>query len=225
MKRLLTAMLLITSVSAFEAAGQVEFATGYLYSLVSDASRAEDGYRKVEKAASDGIYARVSYGSPIGGAFRLRYGVSYYFLTSIDRNYPEVFHDRRYPVIQETGRVTTDEHYISFPVVAGCGMPLFEGVSGFVHAGISLSCCLSSKSYATWPNVEGTSYWNSDHFAKDTNYNGYRRFDVGLSFGIGLKIKHRVSLDCGIEQGILDRSEAAGSLRSFYWLFGASYSF
>lgn len=206
--------------SAFSAQAQIEFGAGYVYALTNNASVAEDGYKTSEFTSFHGFYlsALASCKLPYGLSFK--YALSYSYLIGHETNFLNICGDPRYTVVNDTGEVVTDEHYLRIPLYFAFDFQLVDNLLGYGYFGPTLSCCLSSKSYATWPNIQGINHWNVDHFAKDTNYNGYKRFDVMLLSGVGFEVLKRVKLDFGGTYGLLDRSESSGNLHYFTWHIG-----
>lgn len=225
MKKRVIAVIAAALLSTIVARAQMEVSAGYIYALTRNTSKAEDGYKSVDRASSNGVYVGVTDSFVFAQGFKLRYAICYCFLTGEDTRYLKIFEDPRYPIISETGRAVTDEHYISVPVITGYSIRLVDNLDGYAYGGLAISYCLSSKSYSTWPNVGGVNYWNVNHFAGDTNYNGYRRFDARVSAGFGFEILKKVRMECGIDYGLLDRSKSSASLHHFTWHLGLAYIF
>jgi len=209
--------------SAYSAQAQIiEFGTGYVYALTSNSSVSEDGYKTSEFSSFHGFYLSALGSIELPYGFSFKHALSYSYLIGQETNFLSICKDLRYSVVDETGDVVTYEHYLRLPLYFGFNFQLVDNLQGYGYLGPALNYCLSSKSYATWPNIQGTNHWNVDHFAKDTNYNGYKRFDVMLLSGVRFEVLKRVKLDFGGAYGLLDRSESSGNLHYFTWHIGLS---
>ena len=86
---------------------------------------------------------------------------------------------------------------------------------------------ITDEHYLSVPAAAGynMNHWNVDHFGAETNYNGYRRFDVALLGGINFLFADRIKLQGGVSYGLLDRTEGEGLLHRFAVHAGIAYIF
>lgn len=186
---------------------------------------ADDGYRSYSYAWANGFYAgATSSGIITANGLSYDYSIIYSYTTGKETDVLLIMDDPHHTAASK-GEVINDEHYISVPGTVVYNVRLTPWLGLSFHAGAEVSYCLSSKSYATWPGIDGTNHWNVDHFGPETNYNGYRRFDLGLLGGLGLVLIDRIKLDGGVSYGLLDRSAGDGLLHRFTVHAGIAYMF
>lgn len=213
----------IALLSVFSANAQIELCAGYAYGLTGNVSVASNGDEKSDFASSQGFYiAAIASSRELQRGIKLKYTLVYSYLIGNESSFLRICEDPRYTVISNTGKVVTDEHYLRIPIELGFDFQIVRNLRGFGYFGPALNFCLSSKSYATWPNIQGTNHWNVDHFAKETNYNGYKRFDVMIEAGAGFEVMKQVRLDFGGSYGLTDRSSSSPKLHHFVWHIGLS---
>lgn len=205
MKRIsaIIASLLLGSLCA---SAQMSVCAGWQKSQLISTSVASDGYRNYRYAWADGLYAGVtsSYLLPIVG-LSADWSILYSYATGTESDMLSIFGDPHYSVAS-TGDVVSDEHYISVPARMRYKVALAPWLGAYACAGAEVMYCLSSKTYSSWPGIDGTHHWNVDHFGGDTNYNGYRRFDIGVLGGIGFEFMNLLRLEFTVDYGLLDRS-------------------
>lgn len=217
----IAALLLATTA----AHAQMSVAGGWQATQLIRTSVASDGYRTYNYAWGNGAYAGVSslgsFGVP---GLWYSYSIFWNYSTSTEQDMLLIMDDQHYEAAKK-GSVITDEHYLSVPAAAGYNLPLASWLSLGFYAGAEVDYCLSSKSYSTWPGIDGVNHWNVDHFGAETNYNGYRRFDVALLGGLDFLFADRIKLQGGVSYGLLDRTEGEGLLHRFAVHAGIAYIF
>ncbi|MBQ1169052.1 MAG: outer membrane beta-barrel protein [Bacteroidales bacterium] len=211
MKKLLSTVyiLLISATASF---AQMSIEAGWQKTQLVATTTESDGYKSYLYTWADGFYAGVSsyYDIPVNG-LSFKYAILYNYVTGRESDALKLFADPHYEVAKG-GEVITDEHYISVPGVLDLSLKLADNFNIYFYGGPQVVYCLSSKTYATWAGLDGTNRWNVDHFAPDTNYNGYRRFDLGLLGGLGFEIAKTVRVEFGVDYGFLDRSKTRDRL-------------
>ena len=228
MKRALA--ILATSIAALllattAAHAQMSVAGGWQATQLIRTNVADDGYRSYSYAWANGFYAgATSSGSLVVPGLGYDYSIFYSYVTGKETDVLLIMDDPHYEAASK-GEVITDEHYISVPGTVSYSLQLSPWLSLGAYAGAEVSYCLSSKSYSTWPGIDGTNHWNVDHFGSTTNYNGYRRFDLGLLGGLNLVLANRIKLEGGVNYGLLDRSTGDGLLHRFTVHAGAALLF
>ena len=207
------------------ASAQMSVSGGWQTDQLIRTNVAADGFRTYSYAWSHGAFAGVSsYGATGIPGLGYNYSILCSFTTGTETDVLLIMDDPHHPGASN-GQVITDEYYISVPAEITYSFPLAPWLTLSFRAGAGVDYCLSSKSYATWPGIDGTNNWNVDHFGAETNYNGYRRFDLALRGGLGLMFAEHLMLKGGINYGLLDRSAGDGMLHRFSihaglaWLF------
>lgn len=222
---ILAASIATLLLSGAAARAQMSVAGGWQATQLIRTSVASDGYRTYNYAWGNGAYAGVSslgsFGVP---GLWYSYSIFWNYSTSTEQDMLLIMDDPHYEAAKK-GSVITDEHYLSVPAAAGYNIPLASWLSLGFFAGAEVDYCLSSKSYSSWPGIDGVNNWNVDHFGAGTNYNGYRRFDLALLGGANLIFAGRIKLEGGISYGLLDRSEGEGHLHRFAVHAGIAYIF
>ena len=223
--RKLTAIIVAVLLSWAAANAQMSVAGGWQANQLIRTNVASDGYRTYNYAWASGAYAGVSslgsFGIP---GLWYSYSIFWNYATGTESDMLMIMDDPHYEAAKK-GSVITDEHYLSVPATAGYNLPLAPWLSLGLYAGAEVDYCLSSKSYSTWPGIDGVNHWNVDHFGAETNYNGYRRFDLALLGGLNILFIDRIKLQGGVSYGLLDRSEGEGLLHRFAVHAGIAYIF
>ena len=199
--------------SATAALAQMSVAGGWQATQLIRTSVASDGYRTYNYAWGNGAYAGVSslgsFGVP---GLWYSYSIFWNYSNSTEQDMLLIMDDQHYEAAKK-GSVITDEHYLSVPATAGYNLPLASWLSLGFYAGAEVDYCLSSKSYSTWPGIDGV------------NHNGYRRFDVALLGGLNFLFADRIKLQGGVSYGLMDRTEGEGLLHRFAVHAGIAYIF
>ena len=221
----IAAIIAAAFVGIFAAHAQMEVCGGYAGSMLVDTFTADDGYKTSVRAVSHGFYAGFTSLYVLPANLTFRYSILYSRVSSPETDFLYIMGDMRYRIIAETGTATTIEHYITVPAVAEYTFSPLKGFGIFANAGLGVSYCLSSRSWTSWPGLDGTNYWNVDHLAGDTNYNGYSRFDILVTGGIGCVLAGCVRIEGGVDYGLADRSSSGDSLHRFGWHGGIAYLF
>lgn len=207
------------------ASAQFSLRGGYQRSQLISTTVASDGYRSYIHAWFNGFYAGATstYALAIPG-ISFDYSILYSYATGAETDVLRIFDDPHYDAAK-AGQCITDEHYICVPGTINLAYGIANGFKGFFFAGAEVDYCLSSKSYASWPGLDGINYWNVDHLSADTNYNGYRRFDLGVNGGLGFEIAEKIRLEAGVSYGLLDRTKSDVRLHRFAFSAGIAYIF
>lgn len=224
MKKILAllAAALLGSASAF---AQINLDAGWQRSQIISTTIASDGYRSYTYAWFNGFYAGATSTYPlVVNGLSFDYSILYSYSTGTESDVFKMFADPHYEAAKN-GQVITDEHYLTLPGTLNFRCAFTPGFAGYVFAGVEVSYCLSSKSYSTWPGLDGVNNWNVDHFDGETNYNGYRRFDLGLRGGLGFEFANLIRVEAGAGYGLLDRSKADDLLHRFYFYSGIALLF
>ncbi|MCR5561290.1 MAG: PorT family protein [Bacteroidales bacterium] len=208
------------------ASAQFSLKAGYQKSQIISTNVAADGFRSYLYAWFDGFYAGAtsSYSLIIPG-LSFDYSILYSYATGTETDVLSIFADPHYEATK-AGQCITDEHCIRVPGTVNYGIALAKDFKASIFAGAEVDYCLSSKSYSSWPGLDGVNHWNVDHFGADTNYNGYTRFDLGVLGGLGFEFMNMIRLETGVRYGLLDRSaktddslHAFGIYAGLAWLF------
>ena len=210
---------------SFTAHAQMEACGGYAGSSLLCTLTAQDGYKTHVRAISHGYYAGLSSQYALPANFSIRYSILYSRTVSSETDFLYIMGDPRFNIIAKSGTATTVEHYITVPAAAEYTFRAVRGFALFADAGAGVSYCLSSKSWTSWPGLDGTNYWNVDHLDGNTNYNGYRRFDILITGGIGCIVAEHLKIEGGVTYGLTDRSSSEDSLHRFGWHGGIAYLF
>ncbi len=209
----------------FAAHAQIEVCGGYAGSVLQNVTVAEDGYRTFVRAVSHGFYAGATSSYELPAGLSLRYSILYSRLTTPETDVLYIMGDPRYQIIADSGECFTVEHYLTVPAVVEYTLRPSGNLGVFANAGLGVSYCLSSKSWTSWPGLDGTNIWNVDHLDGETNYNGYSRFDAVVTGGIGCIIAGYVRIEGAVDYGLMDRASAATKLHRFSWRGGISLLF
>ena len=221
----LVAILAAMLLGAATAGAQVSPAAGWQATQLIRTNVASDGYRSYNYAWANGFYAGATSSGSLGvPGLGYDYSIFYSYATGTETDMLRIMDDPHHAAASK-GEVITDEHYIVVPGTVNAMLRIAPWLSLGAYAGAEVSYCLSSKSYSTWPGIDGVNRWNVDHFGADTNYNGYRRFDLGILGGINLVFIDRIKLEGGISYGLLDRSAGDGLLHRFTAHAGIAYLF
>ena len=119
----------------------------------------------------------------------------------------------------------TDVTYLELPIVAGKNFNLGGGCKFFMEAGPYIAVGLFGKSQTKWAGVKEESH-------KVFGKNGFKRFDAGLTGGIGVEAFKHLRMKVGYEFGIpnlakrgLAPAELAPTYRNRTLTVSASYIF
>ena len=204
---------------------QVSPAAGWQATQIVRTNVASDGYRSYNYAWANGFYAGLLSSSSLAvPGLSYSYSIFYSYATGKETDVLLIMDDPHHAAASK-GEVITDEHYILVPGTVSYRLYLTPWLSMGAYVGAEVSYCLSSKSYSTWPGVDGTNHWNVDHFDGTTNYNGYRRFDLGVLGGLGMVLFDHIRLEGGVSYGLLDRSAGDGLLHRCTVHAGIAYLF
>ena len=207
------------------ASAQMTVGGGWQATQLIRTNVADDGYRTYSYAWANGFYAGVTSSGSLGvPGLGYDYSIFYTYATGTETDMLQIMDDPHHAVASK-GEVITDEHYIIVPGTVSGLLELTPWLSLGAYAGAEVSYCLSSKSYSTWPGIDGINHWNVDHFGPETNYNGYRRFDLGILGGVNLVFAERIKLEGGVSYGLLDRSAGDGLLHRCTIHAGIAYLF
>ena len=219
---LIASALLLACTSAH---AQIAVSGGWQANQLIRTNVASDGFRSYNYAWANGAYAGVSSLGSFGiSGLWYSYSIFWSYATGTESDMLMIMDDPHYEAAKK-GSVITDEHYLSVPATVNYSFPLAEWLSLGFSAGAEVDYCLSSKSYSSWPGIDGVNNWNVDHFGAGTNYNGYRRFDLALLGDVNLIFAGSIKLEGGISYGLLDRSAGEGLLHRFATHAGIAYIF
>ena len=182
MKRLISlavaASMMLIGTSAF---AQASLGAGY----INETNKVKIGDNASNMGALNGFYAGFGYDINEGEGFGISTGLYYSFLTG-NVSVPSL------SVI--SGDLT--EHALNIPVKVGFSVPVGDGLKGFLNAGPTFVCGLSSTIKPLGVDLLKTDLYKHEYLG---------RFDIMVGAALGAEINDMIRISVGYDLGMLDQ--------------------
>ncbi|MBR4133677.1 MAG: outer membrane beta-barrel protein [Bacteroidales bacterium] len=182
MKRLISlavaASMMLIGTSAF---AQASLGAGY----INETNKVKIGDNASNMGALNGFYAGFGYDINEGEGFGISTGLYYSFLTG-NVSVPSL------SVI--SGDLT--EHALNIPVKVGFSVPVGDGLKGFLNAGPTFVCGLSSTIKPLGVDLLKTDLYKHEYLG---------RFDIMVGASLGAEINDMIRISVGYDLGMLDQ--------------------
>ena len=182
MKRIITTILaasmMLIGTTAF---AQASIGAGYL----NETNKAVVSNTNVNMGALNGFYAGFGYDVNEGEGFGISTGVYYSYLAGKVS-------------IPSLSFISGDlvEHAINIPVRPGFLVPVGSGIKGFINAGPTFVCGLSSHIKPLGLDIAETDNYKHEYLG---------RFDIMVGGALGLEISDMIRISAGYDLGMLDQ--------------------
>ena len=182
MKRLISlavaASMMLIGTSAF---AQASLGAGY----INETNKVKIGDNASNMGALNGFYAGFGYDINEDEGFGISTGLYYSFLTG-NVSVPSL------SVI--SGDLT--EHALNIPVKVGFSVPVGDGLKGFLNAGPTFVCGLSSTIKPLGVDLLKTDLYKHEYLG---------RFDIMVGASLGAEINDMIRISVGYDLGMLDQ--------------------
>ena len=182
MKRLISlavaASMMLIGTSAF---AQASLGAGY----INETNKVKIGDNASNMGALNGFYAGFGYDINEGEGFGISTGLYYSFLTG---NVP----------VPSLSVISGDltEHALNIPVKVGFSVPVGDGLKGFLNAGPTFVCGLSSTIKPLGVDLLKTDLYKHEYLG---------RFDIMVGASLGAEINDMIRISVGYDLGMLDQ--------------------
>ena len=182
MKRIITTILaasmMLLGTTAF---AQASIGAGYL----NETNKATVSNTDVNMGALNGFYAGLGYDINEGAGFGISTGIYYSFLAGKVS-------------VPSLSFISGDmvEHAINMPFKAGYSVPVSSGLKGFINAGPTFVCGLSSKIKPLGVDLLETDNYKHEYLG---------RFDIMVGGAIGAELNDMFRVSVGYDFGMLDQ--------------------